>query len=55
LIAGKEVYNIEVDTNNNFYVGKGKVLVHNSRYVPIEELKKELLIGEDILEDGEEK
>ena len=40
LLEDKEVYNIEVDTNNNFYVGKGKVLVHNSRYIPIiEELK----------------
>ena len=24
-----EVYNIEVDKNYNYYVGKGKILVHN--------------------------
>ena len=37
-----EVYNIEVEGNNNFYVGKGKVLVHNSSYISIDKLNKKV-------------
>ena len=47
LTIEKEVYNIEVDGNHNFYVGKGKVLVHNKtinkEHISIEELNNELL------------
>ncbi|MCB9360224.1 MAG: hypothetical protein H6587_01705 [Flavobacteriales bacterium] len=43
----REVYNIEVDTNNNFYVGNGKILVHNSSYTSIKNINERRLIFDD--------
>lgn len=35
-----EVVNIEVNDNQNFYIGKGKILVHNSKYSDIKILNE---------------
>ena len=55
----KTVYNIEVNGNHNFYVGQGKVLVHNKtrneKHISTEELNKKILIQKDILDETRNK
>ena len=59
LEAEKVVYNIEVNGNHNFYVGQGKVLVHNKtrnqKHISTEDLNKKILIPKEHLDETENK